>query len=301
MSRGLSERRSCALVQISRSSNRYIPGRENDEQLTTEIRQIASEHRCYGYRRVWALLRRKRLINHKRLYRLWKSAGLCLPRRRRKPAPKGDRSPMTALYPNHVWTYDFMEDRTANHRKIRILNVVRSEFTRICLTCEVARRFDAKAVIAVLEELFARNGTPEYLRSDNGPEFIAKGLKSWLVSRNVRPHYIAPGSPWQNAFVESFNGKLREECLNLEVFASLLEAQVIIGSWRVHYNETPASPEPQVQNTLRIPRNLSARSRCHSQQGARSPLGEKPVTAEMPTPDVPVEHSPGFSGVNVRY
>lgn len=289
MSRGLSERRSCALVQISRSSNRYIPGRENDEQLTSEIKQIASEHRCYGYRRVWALLRRKkRLINHKRVYRLWKSAGLCLPRKRRKPAPKGGQVPMTALYPNHVWTYDFMEDRTANHRKIRILNVV-DEFTRICLTCEVARRFNAKAVIAVLEELFARNGTPEYLRSDNGPEFIAKGLKSWLVSRDVRPHYIAPGSPWQNAYVESFNGKLREECLNLEVFASLLEAQVIIGSWRIHYNET----RPHQSLGYKTPCEFLEAYRqgvdaIHNKERKAS-SEEKSVIAEMPTTEVPVE------------
>lgn len=238
MSRGLSERRSCAIARISRSSYRYIPDPDRDEQLTSEIKQIAKEHRRYGYRRVWALLRRrKRYVNHKRVYRLWKSAGLCLPScKRRKPAPKRGYIPMTALHPNHVWTYDFMEDRTANGRKIRILNVV-DEFTRVCLACEVARRFDARAVIAVLEELFARNGMPEYLRSDNGPEFIAKDLKSQLASRNVRPYYIAPGSPWQNAYVESFNGKLREECLNLEIFASLLEAQVIIESWRVYYNE----------------------------------------------------------------
>ena len=143
---------------------------------------------------------------------------------------------MSAKYPNHVWTYDFVQDVTSDHRTIRILNVV-DEYSRICMRCEVGRGMPSKKVIAVLKALFAEKGAPEYLRSDNGPEFIAKALREWLKLSGVKTHYIEPGSPWQNAYCESFNGKLRDECLQMEIFRSLLESQVIMEEWRKYYNE----------------------------------------------------------------
>jgi putative transposase len=183
------------------------------------------------------LLRRRGLVvNHKRLHRVWKEAGLQCPRkvRKRRSKAKG-QVPLTARYPDHVWTYDFMHDATSDGRTLRILTIV-DEFTRRSIEIEVDRRMPAAAVIKLLERAFARCGTPAYLRSDNGSEFIAKAVKRWLKERAVRTHYIDPGAPWQNAYGESFNGKLRDECLNMETFTTVREAKFILGQWRDYYN-----------------------------------------------------------------
>jgi len=149
--------------------------------------------------------------------------------------------PLKALYPRHVFTYDFMQDQTADGRRLKILTVV-DEFTRESIAIRVERRMPAAIVIEVLREAFRRYGAPEFLRSDNGPEFIAEAVQSWLVSQGTKTHYIDPASPWQNAFGESFNDKLRQECLNLEVFETLEEAKVVIARWRRAYNgERPHS------------------------------------------------------------
>ena len=243
MKRNLSERRSCALVEISRSSNRYEAHPRDDQAVTRKLRGIAKRHKRYGYRRAWALLvRGGERINRKRVYRIWKREGLALCSRKRKRRRKGKGSvPIQADHPNHVWTYDFMEDITLDGRKLRILTLV-DEFTRESLSIEVERRMPAQAVIGVLERVFAEQGLPAYLRSDNGPEFVAKAIKTWLTKQGVQTHYIDPGSPWQNAFGESFNDKLRDECLNMEVFISLAEAKVILKRWRQYYNhERPHS------------------------------------------------------------
>ena len=149
--------------------------------------------------------------------------------------------PQEALHPNHVWTYDFIFDTTSDSRTLKFLTLV-DEFTRECLAIKVARRLPAQAVIEVLRWVFAERGVPEYLRSDNGPEFIAKAIQGWLKERQVKTQYIKPGSPWQNAYGESFNGKFRDECLNMEVFYSVLEAETIVETWRQSYNhERPHS------------------------------------------------------------
>ena len=235
--RGLSERRSCVLIGTSRSGLRYQAHPRDDRALAQRLREIARRHKRYGYRRALALLRRDRLrVNHKRVHRVWKQIGLQCPiRHRRKRSQHPGPVPQEALHPNHVWTYDFVFDTTSDSRMLKFLTLV-DEFTRECLAIKVARRLPAKAVIEVLRWVFAERGVPEYLRSDNGPEFIAKAIQGWLKERQVKTHYIEPGSPWQNAYGESFNGKFRDECLNMEVFYSVPEAETVVETWRRDYN-----------------------------------------------------------------
>ncbi len=240
---GVSERRGCALVGRHRSTIRYRPRGRDDAELREKLKAIADKYKRYGYRRACETLRREGVeINHKRVHRVWKDAGLQLRVRRRKPRgkPKG-QVPLKALYPSHVWTYDFMQDATANGRKLRLLTIV-DEFTRNNIEIEVGRRMPATKVIEALKTVFAKYGTPDYLRSDNGSEFTAKAVKKWLKKCGVQTYYIDPASPWQNAYGESFNGKLRDECLNMELFATVREARYIIGRWRDYYNnERPHS------------------------------------------------------------
>jgi putative transposase len=240
---GMSIARCCALIGMRRSTFYYKGHGAEDEELVGKLQEIAGEHKRYGYRRAWALLRRRgEWVNVKRVHRLWKETGLGLPRKRfRKRLRKGAGTPLKALHPNHVWTYDFMEDATIDGRKLRVLTVV-DEFTRESPTIAVDRRMPASQVIEVLKRAFAERGAPRYLRSDNGPEFIAEAVKKWLASRGTKPYYIDPGCPWQNPYGESFNDKLRGECLNMELFASLPEARIVIEEWRRNYNgERPHS------------------------------------------------------------
>ena len=203
-----------------------------------KLKEIANTHKRYGYRRAWALLcRAGRRVNRKRVHRLWRKLGLSLPQRRlRKRFRRGGSVPLAARYPNHVWTYDFMQDASTDGRMLKILTVL-DEFTRESKAIAVDRRMPAVKVIEVLAGAFAEGGVPEYLRSDNGPEFIAEAVQTWLSQRGTKTHYIAPASPWQNAFGESFNDKLRTECLNLELFETLAEAKVVLESWRRQYNQ----------------------------------------------------------------
>ncbi|MBE7560181.1 IS3 family transposase [bacterium] len=234
--RGLSERRGCALLEISRPGYHYQPQRD-DTALARRLGEIARERKRAGYRTAWGVLRLEgEVINPKRVHRVWRQEGLSQPRRRKRRR-RGEKSPtpLRAEYPDHVWTYDFMEDATAEGRKLRVLTLV-DEYTRECPVIEVDRRMKAKDVIRVLERVMSGGRRPKYLRSDNGPEFIAKALSTWLSKRGVETHHIDPGSPWQNPFGESFNGRLRDECLNLELFQHLLEAKVVVEDWRRDYN-----------------------------------------------------------------
>jgi len=209
----ISQRRGCALVGRHRSTIRYVPRGRDDTELMEQLKEIAKRYKRYGYRRAGVQLRRQGLVvNHKRVHRVCKEAGLQCPRkvRKRRSKAKG-QVPLDARYPDHVWTYDFMHDATTNGRTLRVF-------------------------ISVLEGAFTRCGTPQYLRSDNGSEFIAKAVKRWLGERGVQTHYIELGSPWQNAYGESFNGKLRDECLNMETFTTVREAKFILRQWRDYYN-----------------------------------------------------------------
>ena len=239
MASGVSERRSCALAGIQRSSVRYQATDDTDGALLARVRELALRHPRFGYRRIWALLRREgRIVNRKRIWRLWKRAGLALRRRRRPRRRLVSRvpGPLVATHRRHVVTYDFMFDRTSEGRTLKILTVV-DEFTRESLAIAVGWRMTSADVMGVLQKAFDNQGWPEYLRSDNGPEFVAESLEKWLRTRGVKTHHIAPASPWQNAFCESFNDKVRTECLSLELFVSAEEAAEVLETWRKYYNE----------------------------------------------------------------
>jgi putative transposase len=235
---GVSERRSCALAGLSRSVLHYQAQGRDNAAVIDRLKTLAVQHQRYGARRMHALLQRERVINHKRVHRLWQQAGLQVPprpKRRRKPSARPDRPVLQAERPNHVWTYDFVEDATAAGRKLRLLTL-EDEFTRECLAIDVARSLPAEAVLAVLQRVIAARGQPAFVRSDNGSEFIAHAVCGWLYQHQIDTHHIDLGSPWQNGYVESFNGHLRDEFLALEEFASLLECQVLAERWRQHYN-----------------------------------------------------------------
>ncbi len=240
--RGLSPTRACQLVQIPRSTFQYQARPDRNADLVEQVRGLAAKHPRYGYRRIHALLRRKQKVNKKRIQRLWQRARLQVqkrPRKRRRTARS--EFPITATHPNHVWTYDFLEDRCQNGTVVRILTVM-DEFTREGLAIEVASSIPAHRVISVLERLFTAHGAPTYIRSDNGPEFIALALQLWLAGQHVTTLYIDPGCPWQNGYGESFNGTVRDECLNLYVFYSVTEAGCRLEGFRQHYNtERPHS------------------------------------------------------------
>jgi transposase InsO family protein len=232
-------RRACRLVGISRSYAGYKQRtRPDEEALRDRIRELAGEHGRYGYRRITSLLHREgEEINAKHVHRVWKAEGLSLPQRRprrRQYGPKGEIV-RKAEHPNHVWSYDILEDRTERGSRLRILTVL-DEYTRESLAIGVGRSVSAQTVVEELKGLFFSRGIPEHIRSDNGPEFVAKAVQNWLEESECKTIYIEPGSPWENPYIESFNGKLRDECLNREIFRNTLEAQVIIEAWRKEYN-----------------------------------------------------------------
>ncbi len=237
----MSERFACRVLDQHRSTQRKAPETADDEAaLTAAIIDWARQYGRYGYRRVTALLRAEGwACNHKRVERIWRREGLRVPARQPKRGRlwlnDGSCVRLRPEKPNDVWAYDFVEDRTRDGRKIRMLNVV-DEFTRECLCIRVGRKLGSAEVIDVLADLFIARGTPGYIRSDNGPEFVATAVKGWITGIGAKTAYIEPGSPWENGYVESFNGKLRDELLNMEVFNTLLEAKVLIEQWRVHYN-----------------------------------------------------------------
>lgn len=239
--RGLSERRACAVLGVNRATIQYQPQRPAaDAPLAERLAALATRHPRYGYRRVWALVQREGwAVNRKRVHRLWRQARLQVgkpPRRGRAPGTTAATAPMRATHPGHVWTYDFVHDACFNGTKFKVLPVV-DEFTRECLGVAVATTMPAARVLDVLAHLVATYGAPEYLRSDNGPEFIAHPVQEWLARHHAQTLYIAPGCPWQNGFAESFNATLRDECLNRFAFLSLAEASREIEGFRRQYNE----------------------------------------------------------------
>jgi putative transposase len=238
---GVSERRACRALGQPRSTQRYAgAGRGRDEALLVRVRELAREHPRYGYRRVTALLRREGWpVNRKRVHRLWRREGLKVPqvqrKRRRLGSSDNGCTRHRAERPDHVWSYDFVMDQTADGRRLKILPVV-DEYTRECLAIEVERSLTAEGVVSTLEYLFEVRGVPGHIRSDNGPEFIAEAVRGWLARRGSETLYIEPGSPWENAYSETFNSRLRDELLNREVFETLTEAKVLLEDHRLEYN-----------------------------------------------------------------
>ena len=239
---GLSERGGCELLSQPRSTQRYQPVVDGEERrLVAAMRSLALTRPRYGYRRIAAELRAQGWkVNRKRVERLWRREGLKIPSSPRKKRRVGHSGNGCArLRParrNHVWSVDFVSDRTDDGRALKML-VILDEWTRVCLAIEVARSIVAADVRLALERTIERHGVPEHVRSDNGPEFVAKGLRQALAERGIQSSYIEPGSPWENGYVESFNSKLRDELLEREVFSSILEARVMVEDWRVDYNE----------------------------------------------------------------
>jgi transposase InsO family protein len=214
--------------------------RDDEPGLVRRIIALACQYGRYGYRRITALLRREGWkVNHKRVERLWRQAGLKVPSKQPKRGRiwlnDGSCVRHRPTHKDHVWAYDFLHARTHEGRPLRLLTIV-DEYTRECLAIDVARRLRSEDVLERLAWLFATRGVPEYLRSDNGAEFTAQAVRSWLAAVEVKTLYIEPGSPWENGYVESFHGKLRDELLNGEIFYTLLEAKVLIERWRREYN-----------------------------------------------------------------
>jgi putative transposase len=235
---GISQRRSCLLAGISRSGFAYEPVKKDDSKMIERLKAISRKHTREGSRKAWKNLRRAGVVvNHKKVERLWRENGLTVPvKRRQRRRGKGLARPVVPVHPNHVWAYDFMEDSCTNGRKLRILNVV-DEFTREPLETYVDHSIRAAKVLEVLELLFVLHGRPMYLRSDNGPEFIAQAVQQWLAEQGTQTAYIEPGKPWQNGVEESYNARLRDECLNTELFTGLRDARIIIEDFRRYFFE----------------------------------------------------------------
>ena len=250
----MSERRACRVLGQHRSTQRKAPqGRSDEERLTEDIIELAREYGRYGYRMVTGLLNNAGWhVNHKRVERIWRREGLKVPKKQRK---KGrlwfNDGSCVRLRPerrNHVWSYDFVEDRTHDGRRFRTLNII-DEFTKEALAIRVARKLNSTDVVDALTDLFILRGVPEFIRSDNGPEFIAEKVRAWIAAVGAKTAFIEPGSPWENGFAaalgpvarcaaqcESFNARFRDELLDGEIFYSLREAQILIEQWRRHYN-----------------------------------------------------------------
>ena len=233
--------RLCGARPASLDAAQGAAGPEDEERLTADIIELARQYGRYGYRKIAGMLRDQAgwVVNDKRVERIWRREGLKVPQEatqtRASVAADGSCIRLRPQHRNHVWSYDFVEDRTHDGRKYRMLNVI-DEFTHECLAIRIDRKLKAVDVIDVLSDLFILRGVPGHIRSDNGPEFVAKAVQEWIAAVGARTAYIAPGSPWENGYVESFNARLRDELLDGEIFYTLKEAQIVIESWRRHYN-----------------------------------------------------------------
>lgn len=239
---GVSERRACRILGQPRSTQRRQESEPTPEdvQIMARVIELALQEPSWGYREITDRLRMEGwVVNPKRIDRICRQEGLRALRKKVKRGRlrliDGTRVRLRPQYRNHVWAYDFVEDQTSDGRKIRMLVIV-DEFSRECLAIRVARRLQSPHVLEVLYACFSVYGVPEHLRSDNGPEFIAERVRTWLGQLGVKTLFIEPGSPWENGFVESLNGTLREECLSRERFDTLFEAQVLVENWRQKYN-----------------------------------------------------------------
>jgi len=262
---GVSERKACRVLGQCRATQRYEPKHIDDKELLRScVIDLASKYGRYGYKRITALLNEDGWrVNHKRVFRIWREEGLKVPSKQPKKARlwlgNGDCVRHRSEYKDHVWSYDFVHERTKDNRSFRILTVI-DEFTRESLGTVVRRKFTSLDVIEVLSELFITRGLPKHIRSDNGPEFTSRAIRQWLTNLEVGPLFIEPGSPWENGYNESFNGKLRDELLNGEIFYTLKEATIMIERWRIHYNtkrpHTSLGYRPPAPETIQIPNTI---------------------------------------------
>lgn len=237
----MSERRACRVIVQPRSTQRYeFIQNDFDDFIRKRTIELAREYGRYGYERITEMIKSEGyLINKKRIELIWRQEGLKVPRKQPKRArlwlADGSTIRHRPEYKNHVWSYDFVSAQTYDGRKIKILNII-DEYSRELLVSFTARRIRSQDVIFILADLFLKHGMPQFIRSDNGPEFVAKELMKWFKSLDVKPLFIQPGSPWENGFIESLNGRMRDEFLNGEIFYTLTEAKVLIERWRYNYN-----------------------------------------------------------------
>lgn len=279
----MSERRACMVLGQHRSTQRKKPqGRVDENALTRVITDLASQYGRYGYRRIhWLLGKKGWHVSLGRVKRIWRREGLKVPQKQPKRGRlwlnDGSCIRLRPTHRNHVWSYDFVQDRTHDGKAFRMLCVI-DEFSRQSLTIHTRRKLNSQDVLHVLGKLFVRHGPPEHIRSDNGPEFVASAVREWLGRLNIKTLYIEPGSPWENGYCESFNGKLRDECLNMEIFYTLKEAQILIEQWRRYYNTErphsslgyqPPAPEATLQSHKRLAYAVSQASHQLSSYHAR--------------------------------
>ncbi len=275
-----SERHVCELMAVPRSSGRYR-SRRNDSQIQERLRELAREHPRFGYRRLHLYLHREMGVNHKKVQRVYRELGLTVKRTRRKHLRRALQPRPILTAPNQEWALDFASDVTAGGQRFRVLGVI-DRFPRKCLALEVATSFPSRRVTRVLERAIAAYGKPQSIRSDNGPEFVARELRKWLADAGAKTLYIEPGSPWENGYCESFNSKMRDEFLNGEHFYSLKEARVLAERWRVYFNT----------------------ERPHSSLGYRPPAPEVWITNNMGHGKVeskqrfPLSHFPDCGGID---
>ena len=266
--RGLSQRRACTLLSVARSALAYQARKPAaDAAALARMGELARRYPRYGYRRIRVFLGRDgHRMSAGRAYRLWRAAGLQVPRKRpRRRAAASRPRPQAPTGANQVWSYDFVFDHCANGQQLKCLTVT-DEFTKEGLAIDVDGRIRSPRVIEVLSRLVSARGAPAFLRSDNGPEFVSKALLSWIVAQGIGTALIEPGKPWQNGVAESFNGKFRDECLSLEWFRSRAEAKVIIETWRRHYNEV----RPHMSLGYLTPKEFVAR---HANPASRHATG----------------------------
>ena len=282
----VSERRACRVLGQPRGTQRYVRHRGADEaKLLEEMRRIARRWPRFGSPRIHdALKKRGWEVNHKRVERLWREEGMQVPRKqqkRRRTHTGGSENSCVRKRPmwlNHIWSYDFVEDRTERGRKLRMLVVI-DEFTRESLAIEVAWSFTARRVVEVLQYLFAIRGAPEHLRSDNGPEFVAQEVTRWLERATVKTLFIAKGSPWENGYVESFNSRFRDELLDRELFLGLADARWVVDRWRLDYNHR----RPHSSLEYQTPAEFAARFAASTTK----------LTSATPQPTSPIQQQSG--------
>ena len=291
----VSERRACGLMERQRSTCRYRRRAAVDNQrLQLRLRELALQWRRYGYRRLHDRLQREGWrVNHKRVCRLYRLEGLQVRRRKRKRCPAGPRQPLPVpTAANQVWSLDFMSDTLASGRKLRTLNLV-DDFTRECLAIEVDTSLPGARVVRVLEWLVSERGRPRRIRTDNGPEFSGRALDQWCFAQGVQQHFIQPGKPMQNGYIESFNGKFRDECLNESWFVSLADARQTIERWRRHYNQERPHSALGYRTPHEFAQQIAAGEGCGKDAGcarlenaARFPLSPSPFGHHL-KPDAP--------------
>jgi putative transposase len=277
----VSERRACRALGQPRSTQRYAPQRRADEpKLVARMSALVRQRPRFGYRRIWALLRAEGWrVNRKRIYRLWRREGWKVPRKQRKKRALGGSENAChrrrAERKDHVWCWDFIFDRTASGASLKWLSIV-DEYTRECLALKVDRSITAEDVLDTLSELFAMHGVPEHVRSDNGPEFIAGAIRTWLARTSVGALYIEPGAPWENGYAESFHGRLRDELLDAEVFENVPHARRLAGAWKEDYNHVRPHGALGYRTPWEFGAAASAAAGYTSSKGAFRPRQQRP-------------------------